>query len=198
MPPTLASDLDTQIDRLVSLGWPALAGVPEAAFRERLAPLRAVSVTDPYVVVVTRRLVDPSVVVPTLELRGKPGFTSVEPSDLDGFRPLPELGVPDVDAYLLVGVDPGPDTLNVPPRQALPGIVASGRSPLTVEDGIAVVAQDPTVLSEQNCFSMAGSRCGDKRVPTLWLSARRPRLGWCWEGAPHTWLGTASCTGRVW
>ena len=38
---------------------------------------------------------------------------------------------------------------------------------------------------------------GDKRVPALWVSARRPRLGWCFQGAPHTWLGSASCGGRV-
>ncbi|WP_422678000.1 DUF5701 family protein [Blastococcus brunescens] len=28
------------------------------------------------------------------------------------------------------------------------------------------------------------------------MSARRPRLGWCYQGAPHSWLGTASCAGR--
>ena len=198
MPVTLIAELDRQVDRLVSLGWPGLAGLSESGFRERLAPLSTLSVVEPFVVVVTRRLVDPFSAVTALELRGKPGFTSMEASELATFRPVPDLGVPDVDAYLLIDVDPGPDTLNLPPSVAVPRILAAGRTPLTVEEGIAVVAQDPAMLSEQNCFSMAGSRCGDKRVPALWLSARRPRLGWCWEGAPHTWLGTASCTGRVW
>ncbi|MGQ0669203.1 MAG: DUF5701 family protein [Actinomycetota bacterium] len=24
-----------------------------------------------------------------------------------------------------------------------------------------------------------------------------PRLGWCWAGNPHTWLGSASCGAGV-
>ena len=197
MPVTAVTELDRQTDRLVSLGWPALAGLSEEDFRARLAPLGAAAadLTVPYVVVVTRRLVDPHAAMPQLELGTRTGFTSMEASELSAFLPVVE--VPDVEAYLLLDVDPGPDTLNAPPSVALPHIVAAGRSPLTVEEGVGVVAQHPELLRDENCFSLAGSRCGDKRVPALWLSARRPRLGWCWEGAPHTWLGTASCAGRV-
>ncbi len=102
--------------------------------------------------------------------------------------------MPDDDAYLLLDPSPGPDSLDVPPASV---VLADGRTPLTVEEGVAWVAQAPEVLSDENCFSLAGSRSGDRRVPALWLSAKRPRLGWCWQGAPHTWLGTASCAGRV-
>ena len=42
---------------------------------------------------------------------------------------------------------------------------------------------------------MAGSRRGDQRVPAFWVSEGRPKLGWCWDRNPHTWLGTASCAG---
>ncbi len=189
------ADLHQQVDRLVSLGWPALAGLSPAQFRARLAPV--VSLDRPGVLVVTRRLVDPFAAVPSLELRGRTGFTSMTGDELAGFVPLPTLDVPDVDAYLLLEVSPGPDTLDLPPAAVLSSLVEAGRSPLTVEEGVAVVAQQPEILSDENCFSLAGSRCGDKRVPAIWLSARRPRLGWCWEGAPHTWLGTASCGGRV-
>jgi hypothetical protein len=192
MPVAVTPDLHQQVDRLVSLGWPALTGMTASAFRARLAPLRGEGV-----VVVTRRLVDPFAAVPTLELLGRTGFTSMTAAELAGFVPLPSLSVPDVDAYLLVDVSPGRDTLNVPPGSVLPALAAAGRSPLTVEEGVAVVAQQPELLSDENCFSLAGSRCGDKRVPAIWLSSRRPRLGWCWAGAPHTWLGTASCSGRV-
>ena len=195
MPVALTPDLHQQVDRLVSLGWPALAGLSSSQFRARLAPV--VSLDRAGLLVVTRRLVDPFVAVPTLELRGRTGFTSMTGGELTGFVPLPLMEVPDVDAYLLLDVSPGPDTLNLPPGFVLPTLVAAGRSPLTVEEGVAVVAQHPEVLSDENCFSLAGSRCGDKRVPAIWLSARRPRLGWCWEGAPHTWLGAASCGGRV-
>ena len=192
MPVSTVPSVDAQVDRLVSLGWPALAGLSEAGFRSRLG-----SVAGAGVLVVTRRLVDPFEAVPSLELRGRSGFTSMTGPELAGFMPLPSLEVPDVDAYLLLDVSTGPDTLNVPPGVVLRSLIAAGRSPLTVEEGVAVVAQQPELLSNENCFSLAGSRCGDKRVPAIWLSARRPRLGWCWEGAPHTWLGTASCGGRV-
>jgi hypothetical protein len=65
-----------------------------------------------------------------------------------------------------------------------------------VAEGLSLLVSDPGVLRARNCFSLLGSRCGDKRVPALWVSERRPRLGWCYQGAPHTWLGTASCGGR--
>ncbi|WP_407937642.1 DUF5701 family protein [Mycobacteroides franklinii] len=35
------------------------------------------------------------------------------------------------------------------------------------------------------------------RVPAIWISDGRPKLGWCWDRNPHTWLGMASCRGRV-
>jgi hypothetical protein len=79
----------------------------------------------------------------------------------------------------------------------LPRLTAASRSPLTIAEGLAVLVSDPGVLRARNCFSLLGSRAGDKRVPALWVSARRPRLGWCYQGAPHTWLGSASCAGRL-
>jgi hypothetical protein len=98
--------------------------------------------------------------------------------------------------YLLLGVEAGADTLDVPPGEVVPGLTAAGRSPLTIAEGLAVLVADHGVLRSRNCFSLAGSRAGDKRVPALWVSERRPRLGWCYQGAPHTWLGTASCAAR--
>ena len=192
---TLTSTVQDQVDRLVALGWAAVAGLPETAFRDRLAPAAALDAEG--VLVLTRRLVDPHAAVAATELRGRTGFTSMERAELASFRATEHAPVPDVDAYLLLDVDPEPSTLNDPPQVALPRILAAGRSPLTVEEGVCVAAQRPELLSDENCFSLAGSRCGDKRVPALWLSQRRPRLGWCWDGAPHTWLGTASCGGRL-
>jgi Family of unknown function (DUF5701) len=67
---------------------------------------------------------------------------------------------------------------------------------LTVAEGVALLIQFPEFLQPNNCFSLLASRCGDKRVPALWLSEGRPKLGWCWAGNPHTWLGSASCGKR--
>lgn len=52
-------------------------------------------------------------------------------------------------------------------------------------------------VAPERFVAILGSRCGDKRVPALWVSGGHPRLGWCWAGNPHTWLGSASCAGRV-
>jgi hypothetical protein len=194
-------EFDRQIDALVMTGLPELVDLAESCFRASLEPLRDLlpeSSDDggriPFVVVVPQLPVVE--VLGSVHTVGGTGFTTMEPDDLARFRPLPELGVPQAP-YLLIDVDPGPDTLNQRPAEVLPRITAAGRSPLTIAEGLAVLVSDPGLLRSRNCFSLLGSRAGDKRVPALWISARRPRLGWCYQGAPHTWLGSASCAGRV-
>jgi hypothetical protein len=193
-------EFDRQVDSLVTTGLPELLDLSASCFRARLEPLRDLlpppaedGAGIPFVVVV------PDVpVVPVLEAvhgTGGAGFTTMDPDDLARFRPLPELDVPPAP-YLLLDVDPGADTLNRTPAEVLPRITAAGRSPLTIAEGLAVLVSDHGVLRSRNCFSLLGSRAGDKRVPALWVSGRRPRLGWCYQGAPHTWLGSASCAAR--
>jgi len=118
-------------------------------------------------------------------------------SDLDRFCPIDGLELPDGEAWLIADVDPGGAFRNVTPDDALGTITGDGRSPLTVDEGIALVTQLPEVLEGRNAFSMLGSRCGDRRVTAMWISRGRPRLGWCWAGNPHKWLGSASCGGRL-
>ncbi len=83
------------------------------------------------------------------------------------------------------------------PEAALPTLAGRGRTPLTVAEGVALITQFPALLEHNKCFSLAGSRADDRRVPALWISKRSPKLGWCWAGAPHTWLGVASAGRRV-
>ena len=82
------------------------------------------------------------------------------------------------------------------PNDALETIRSQGRTPLTIDEGIALLTQFPERLRKNHCFSLLGSRSGDRRVPALWISQGRPKLGWCWAGNPHTWLGSASCGAR--
>jgi hypothetical protein len=193
-------EFDRQVDALAQTGMPERLDLRDSCFRALLEPLRDLLPppqpdhgTVPFVVV-----------LPDLPLRevlaqvpgvGGTGFTTMDDEDLARFRPLPELGVPPVP-YLLLDVDTGPDTLNRPPGEVAPDLAARGRSPLTIAEGLSLLVADHGVLRSRGCFSLLGSRCGDKRVPALWVSERRPRLGWCYQGAPHTWLGTASCAGR--
>ncbi len=195
-------EFDRQVDALVQTGLPEHLDLAHQCFRAFLEPLRDELPAGPgrhghripfVVVVPDLPVVD---VLGTVHMVGGTGFTSMEPEELAGFRPLPELDVP-TTPYLLLDVDPGPDTFDLPPADALPRITAARRSPLTIAEGISVLVSDPGVLRSRNCFSLLGSRSADKRVPALWVSAGRPRLGWCSQGAPHTWLGSASCGRRI-
>jgi hypothetical protein len=194
-------EFDRQIDALVMAGLPEALDLVPTCFRAALEPLRDLlpdvepdRTTIPFVVVVPHLPVGP--VLEAVHTVGGSGFTTMDDDDLARFRPLPELQVP-AGPYLLVDVDTGADTLNQPPVDVLPRMQAAGRTPLTIAEGLAVLVSDPGVLRGRNCFSLLGSRAGDKRVPALWVSDRRPRLGWCYQGAPHTWLGSASCAVRL-
>jgi hypothetical protein len=194
-------EFDRQVDCLALTGLPALLDLQDSCFRASLESLRDLlpgttgdGRTIPFVVVVPTAPV--TEVLASVHGVGGSGFTTMEPEDLARFAPLPELDVPPTP-YLLVDVDLGADTLNRTPAEVLPELTAAGRSPLTIAEGLAVLVSDPGVLRARNAFSLLGSRAGDKRVPALWTSARRPRLGWCYQGAPHTWLGSASCAARV-
>jgi hypothetical protein len=94
-------------------------------------------------------------------------------------------------------VDRGEEFCGVRPEDALPVVRSRGRTPLTIDEGIAVVLQQPALLERNKCFMLSGSRRGDRRVPALWISERAPKLGWCWDGNPHSWLGVASAGSRV-
>ena len=199
-----ALEFDRQVATLVDKGYPDLTGRAVADFVARLTPLRE-AVADmpppgaddriPFVLVVTGLAREQAFA--RVDLRGRTGFTTMEPDDLARFVPVAEAEAPAGTAYLLADIDTGPDTLDVPPDDAMPKILAAGRLPLTLDEGIALVTHNPGLLTSGSRFSMLGSRCGDRRVTAIWVSQRRPRLGWCWAGAPHTWLGSASCGSRV-
>ena len=120
-----------------------------------------------------------------------------EPGELLRFVPIDGIEIPAGPSYLVEHVDTGHEFKNVSPNDALDVILERGRSPLTVEEGIALVAKHSEILRKNYCFSLPGSRCGDKRVPAIWISDGAAKVGWCWAGNPHTWLGNASCARRT-
>jgi hypothetical protein len=200
--PTFVRELDRQIAELQRLGYPRIAGMLDKAFAELFAPLRprlrdlpaeAAESSIPVVLVLDRGLIPAAAAMGLIEQ----GVVDMKPTHPGEFEPIEGVGVPQGPAYLAAGIDTGVETLNVTPDEALPQIEAAGRSPLTVEEGVAVLTHHPDVLRSRNAFSLLGSRCGDRRVPALWTSRGSPRLGWCWAGNPHTWLGSASCAARL-
>lgn len=204
-----AAEFDRQVGMLRETGWPAAAGMPAADLAALLEPLRPDvlrAVADapaptparvPFVLVLTAKVVPPARTVPLTALRGKPGAVSRHLPDLDRFVPLPTLEVPAAEAYASLDVERGEEFCGWVPDTALAEIDRRDRTPLTVEEGIALVAQFPGSLQKNKCFSLGGSRCGDRRVPALWISGGAPMLGWCWAGNPHSWLGVASCGART-
>src|SRR3954451_21328405 len=121
-PPVEAGlEFDRQVDALVLAGLPAWRDLEDECFRAWLEPLRDFLPTlprssgIPFVVVVpdapVARLLEAARSV------GGHGFTTMDDDALARFHPLPELDVPSMP-YLLLDVDPGPDTLGLPPAQA--------------------------------------------------------------------------------
>ncbi|WBB65869.1 DUF5701 family protein [Micromonospora sp. WMMD812] len=203
-----ATEFDRQLDRLVELGYPALARMTVEDFRSLVAPLRAAAVAGaaglaaptegrvPFLLVITRELipVEERLALTTLAGKRKPGFLDrhFADGDLARFDPIKELEAPAGPAYLLFDVDRGEETLNLAPSGAMEVITGQDRLPITIDEGLAFVSLYPAALAKNKCFSLVGSRCGDKRVPAIWISQGAPKLGWCWYGNPHTWLGSAS------
>ena len=150
------------------------------------------------VLTVAREVLPVATAAARVERQGEPVVLGhLTPEDLETFVPIDAVELPDAPAYLAVDIDLGASSRNVPPETALRDILEAGRSPLTLDEGIALLLQQPEAIALNWGFSMAGSRRGDQRVPAFWISEGRPKLGWCWDRNPHTWLGTASCRERV-
>ena len=101
---------------------------------------------------------------------------------------------------------------NSSPDEALRAIEGAGRTPLTLTEGLHWLLRSPDVLERNHCFMTIGSRrrkpdgALDARTPAVWISngtgrdgpvnRNAPKVGWCWSGNRHTWLGFASASGR--
>jgi hypothetical protein len=150
----------------------------------------------PFVLVLDGGTARANASVPALRRGTRPGVSVIDDDEMAGYRPLPDLDVP-AAPYLLLDVDTGTEFCGVRPEDALVTVRGRGRTPLTVAEGIALVAVRPDRLRPNRCFSLMGSRAGNQRVPAVWISERRPKVGWCWDRNPHTWLGAASAGGRT-
>ena len=197
--------VEEQLETSLRLGLPALAGLEAGPLVERVGQLvRALERSGappggpgrlPALLVLPG--LDAEGVLPLTRQGERSGYVDMRPVVPASFTALAELAVPPTP-YLAVDVDTGRDTLGLAPRAAAARLAEAGRSPLTLEEGVTLLALHPGILRERNCFQMLGSRRGDKRIASLWVTkAGQPRLGWCYEGVPHTWLGAASCVGRI-
>jgi hypothetical protein len=206
----MRSLLGQRAETLVRLGIPRLIGLADQDFASRidllgslLDPGLEVSLTGniPLCIAFRPGSVDLPGVMSRIEAKSAKGVIDMTPLSPEAFDVIDEVRIPSGEFYLLIDVDTGRDLLNVSPEDALAAMRKRGRTPLTLEEGVALTAQYPELLTDKaryNCIQMPGSRKrGDQRVPSIWFSRGEPRLGWCWDRNIHTWLGSASAAFRL-
>ncbi|WP_446663654.1 DUF5701 family protein [Flexivirga sp. B27] len=198
---------DAQVDRLAQLGVSELFGVTHEQLQTAAA-----RTPDGSLLVLSPSVAPASRLAPLLWRDGKPGFVVVDMSDVDEFTPIEGCTPPEGAVYAVTGIDRGDELANWSPDEALPWLRDHRRTLLTLTEGICWLLQQPDVLERNHCFMTIGSRLRkpsgrlDARTPAIWISngtgrdgrERRnaPKVGWCWAGNRHTWLGFASATRR--
>jgi len=201
--------LPEQAERLIELGVHRIAGLSADHVRE----VAGNAVSEAALLVVHHGVAPASTLAPLLNHAGKPGFVVSDMSDVDHFTPIDSADVPDAPLYLIYDLDRGDAMANWSPDEALPAIADAGRTPLTLTEGVLWLLQRPDVLKRGRCFMTIGSRLRkpsgslDARTPALWISngtgrdgrtnRDAPKVGWCWAGNRHTWLGFGSAGGRL-
>jgi len=205
---TTLPSLADQAERLITLGVAKLADIGE----DEIRAVARVEAADALLVIHPDRA-PASALAPLLRVADKPGYVVADMTDVDEFLAIPEAPIPDAAIYLVSGIDRGDEMANWSPDEALPAITGAARTPLTITEGIHWLLQEPTALERNHCFMTIGSRrkntkgAFESRTPAIWISngagrdgkATRgaPKVGWCWAGNRHTWLGFASASGRA-
>ncbi len=206
----MVQEFNKQVESLIKKGYPKAAGKTDDEFLKLIEPLKAkVSLLSlypididrgyiPFVIVIKNNLVPTEIAMNLVEKDGTHGITKLYPHEPKDFQIIEEESIPDGMVYLLADIDRGKEFINLPPNEAMEFIRNAHRHPLTIDEGVAVVTYYPEFLIKNNCFSLLASRhTSDKRVPAIWINSKKePNLGWCWEGNPHTWLGSASGKNR--
>jgi hypothetical protein len=202
--------LVAQAERLIALGVHEVAGLSPAELSDAAA---TAGPRDGALLVVQPDLVPASRLTGLVEREGKRGFVVVDMTDVDAFAPIEQVVLPAGPVYLVDALERGDELANWSPDEALPAITARARTPLTLGEGLHWLLQQPEALARNRCFMTIGSRLRkpdgrlDTRTPALWLSngtgrdgkdrKGAPKVGWCWAGNRHTWLGFASAAGRT-
>lgn len=204
----VAMDLTDQLDVLLDAGLAEAAAITAEEIRGYASALPE----DPHAVLAVHpRLLPANALALLLHHHGKAGFVVTDLTDLWEFGPIAGVAIPDAPLYLIHDVDRGDDLRDWSPDDALPELLDRGRTPLTIGEGISWLLQEPKALERNHCFMTIASRKPsssglDARTPAIWISGGTgrdgahnrgaPKVGWCWAGNRHTWLGIASAARR--
>lgn len=187
-----------QLERIIALGYPQIAGMSAEAFRALAVPLLgaldSVDVDEEILLVPTSELVSPDSLIARTSIGRNAGFSTMPPRDIESFAATDTL--PEGPFYVVIDPHTGSAYKNREPDVARKLIDADGKEPLTLEEGLALATQHPDWLVSHQGFALTGSRSADGRVPGIWMSQHSPRLGSMWPTSKHTWIGNAYCTER--
>ncbi|MEK7516364.1 MAG: DUF5701 family protein [Patescibacteria group bacterium] len=198
---------DRQVETLIERGYVGAAGMPRDRFRQLFATLKREALDlaatrtieaghIPFVIVPGERLLSLEKKISLIELEGKRGYSTYDSSELENAE---DVKIPELLAYLIVDVENGEAMIGKSANEAARQFKKNGRSPLTVEEGVAIVTQYPEILKD-HYLSLPGSvfEIDDGLgVANLWLREGKPELNWSWSFSAASGLGSASCGSRV-
>lgn len=210
---------DRQVETLVERGYAEAAGMTQDKFRQLFATLkreaRDLAATGPeikeghipFVIVPSEKLLFLEKKIPLMVSESAPlrrsrpgsrprlmkGFTGLSISEL---KTAEGLEIPESLAYLLVDVEDGKEKLRVSSDEAVKQFKKDGRSPLTAEEGVALITQYPEILKDHS-MNLHGSRPGNDKVAGLRDSGAGPELVWNRVNDSVRIWGSASCGQRV-
>jgi Family of unknown function (DUF5701) len=201
----VAPPIPDQVERLISLGIHRDAGLSVDWLRN------AARRSDAGLFVIRHDLAPPSLLADALTVNGEKGFVVSDMTDVDEFLPIASVDLPATPVYLLRDLRRGDEMADSSPDEALPAIEESGRTRF-LDRGSALAPATAGDAGARAMFHDDRSRRRkpdgrlDARTPKVWLSngtgrdgrANRdaPKVGWCWAGNRHTWLGFTSAAGR--
>lgn len=80
-----------------------------------------------------------------MEVDGKKGFTGL---NLSEFKTAEDIEIPESMAYFVVDIENGKVMLEKTADEAVKQFKKEGQSPLTMEEGVALVLQHPEILKD--------------------------------------------------
>src|SRR3989344_1103661 len=150
----------------------------------------------PFVIVIKNNVIGGEKAMPLIELEDKKGYTTMSVDEIKGFKPIEGVKIPNGKAYLAIDIETGKTTLGKTPDEAIKKIKTEDRSPLTLEEGVALITHHPEILKDNYVWA-PGSRRGDVGVADLWLGGGEPGLSWGGASSSVAKWGSASCGSRV-
>lgn len=204
----LLKEFERQVETITGREYADAAGMKPDEYKKIFEPLkeriREIAQREkeikeghiPFVIVIKSDVIAPEKEMPLIEIEGKKGYTTMDADTIKGFKPIEGVKIPNGKAYLAVDIETGKTSLGKTPDEAIKKIKSEDRSPLTLDEGVALITHHPEILKDHYVWAPA-SRRGDGKVAYLWLSEGEPKLYWSWAPYSHAEWGSASCGSRV-